>query len=58
MFINGKRNGLYKSYWKNGQLENISTYIDDKLNGECKSYYPNGQLYFSCTYIDSIKIEQ
>ena len=37
--------GEYKSYWSNGQLFEIVSFIDDEENGEYKSYWDNGQLY-------------
>jgi antitoxin component YwqK of YwqJK toxin-antitoxin module len=30
--INGKKEGEYKYYYDNGQLKEISTYIDNKIN--------------------------
>ena len=41
-----------KSYWENGQLFEIYTYIDDKKNGEFKEYYEDGQLSYIGSYID------
>ena len=32
--LNGKKNGEYKSYRENGQLESISSYNNDEINGE------------------------
>ena len=32
--INGKKEGLYKKYYYNGQLEVICNYTDDKINGK------------------------
>jgi antitoxin component YwqK of YwqJK toxin-antitoxin module len=32
--LNGKKNGEYKSYHRNGQLRVIYSYIDGKINGE------------------------
>ena len=34
---NGKKEGIYKSYYSNGQLWYIYNYIDDKINGEYKT---------------------
>ena len=36
--INGKKEGDHKTYWDNGQLACICSYIDDKLNGHYKTY--------------------
>ena len=40
--LNGKINGIYKSYYKNGQLYSEVNYIDNKINGIYKEYYENG----------------
>jgi antitoxin component YwqK of YwqJK toxin-antitoxin module len=50
--VNGKKEGMYKSYYFNGQLWIICNYIDGKINGEYKSYFDNGQLGIICNYID------
>ena len=42
--MNGKREGIYKSYWSNGQLYEEVNYIDGKRNGIYKRYHYNGQL--------------
>jgi len=52
-----KRNGIYKSYYKNEQLCKEVNYIDDKKNGIYKSYHDNGQLDEEVEYIDDIKVE-
>jgi antitoxin component YwqK of YwqJK toxin-antitoxin module len=36
--INGKKEGIYKSYHENGKLEEICNYIDGKKEGEYKYY--------------------
>ena len=51
--INGKKEGIYKEYYNNGQLNVVCNYIDDKLNGEYKIYLCDGQLYEICNYIDN-----
>ena len=43
-YKNGERNGFYREFYKNGQLEKEEYYIDDKLDGEFKSYYIDGSL--------------
>jgi antitoxin component YwqK of YwqJK toxin-antitoxin module len=49
--VNGKIEGVYKSYFENGNIDIICNYINGKLNGEYKSYHSNGQLYIICNYI-------
>jgi antitoxin component YwqK of YwqJK toxin-antitoxin module len=48
----GKKNGIYKSYYYDGQLCEEVNYINDKKNGIYKSYYSNGQLFSEVNYID------
>jgi len=52
----GKREGVYKSYYSNGQTSEKSNYIDGKREGNSKSYYANGNLLGKCNYISG-KIE-
>ena len=49
---NGKKEGIYKSYYVNGQLKKEVNYIDGKMNGICKLYLLNGQLLQEVNYID------
>ena len=41
---NGKKDGSWVSYYKNGQLSFKGTYKDGKEDGPCVSYYENGKL--------------
>ena len=51
-FINtGKKEGIYKSYWYNGQLCIEVNYIDGLRNGIYKLYHFNGQLWEEVNYI-------
>lgn len=38
------KNGFYKSYYKNGQMESEGNYTDGKQHGSWKYYYENSQL--------------
>jgi len=48
-------NGIYKSYYENGQLSSEVNYNNDKMNGIQKSYHYHGQLYKEVNYIDGVK---
>ena len=37
--LNGKKNGIYREYYSNGQIKIEVNYIDDEKNGIKKSYY-------------------
>ncbi len=52
--LNGKKEGEYKRYYKNGQLQLIGTYINGNEEGEEKWFYKNGQLWIICNYINHI----
>ena len=54
--MNGKKEGIYKSYWNNGQLWEEVNYIDGKMNGIYKRYHYNGQLWEEINYIDGKKV--
>ena len=49
---NGKKDGLWKYYNDNGQLEIEETHKDGQIDGPFKSYYDNGQLKEERTYKD------
>ena len=46
----GIKNGEYKTYYDNGNIETVVNYKNDKLNGESKSYYENGQIKGEINY--------
>jgi len=45
-FKDGKRDGVFKRYYKNGQLKSECNWKDGKEHGLCKGYWENGQLKF------------
>ncbi|GAB2769808.1 hypothetical protein GCM10027275_10390 [Rhabdobacter roseus] len=45
MLINGKKNGVWNSYYDNGQFQFVETYINDTLNGPWISYRDNGNIF-------------
>ena len=49
---NGKKEGEYKSYHRNGQLWVIGNYVNGLKEGEFKQYYEIGQLWVICNYIN------
>ena len=54
--INGKKNELWTTHYKNGQLERSENYFNDTLLGQFV-YYPSGQLYIKRTYLKGIEID-
>lgn len=49
-YKNRALDGVFCSYYSNGQIENQSFYINGELNGEVKYFYKNGQLESICNY--------
>ena len=54
--MNGKIEGIYKSYYPYGQLCSEVNYIDGLIQGIFKSYHENGQLEKEVNYIDGKKV--
>jgi len=44
--IDGKRNGMWTSYFPDGTIWSQSTYDLDILQGKTKVYYPNGVMRY------------
>ena len=52
-FVNaGVREGVYRSYYENGQQWEEVNYINGVREGFYKSYYSNGQLWEQVNYIN------
>ena len=47
---NGKKNGEWKSYYKNGQVAKIECYVNDTLNGTCSYFGENGEIKQKVSY--------
>jgi antitoxin component YwqK of YwqJK toxin-antitoxin module len=54
-YLDGKRDGSCRHWYKNGQLMNEGFYKNGKLTGPFMSYYENGQIqnYGSYKYTES-----
>ena len=57
-FLDGKRNGKGKEYYKEGKLKFEGNYLNGEKNGKGKEYYHNGQLAFNGEYINGEKMEK
>jgi uncharacterized protein len=53
LYIDGKKNGLKRTWFKDGQLQLEETYVDNELDGLKKEWYSNGQLHLEETYVDN-----
>ena len=58
-FKNGVREGITRTFYKGGALEQEIPYSGDKKNGEAKWYYPDGKLFRVTPYVnDTINGDQ
>jgi antitoxin component YwqK of YwqJK toxin-antitoxin module len=48
-YKNGKKNGMARSYDKNGALSLELPYVDDKREGQSKRYYEGGKVLYQTT---------
>jgi antitoxin component YwqK of YwqJK toxin-antitoxin module len=55
IFKDGQKDGIYKEWYKNGQLRYERTYKNNKLNGVYRAWYENGQLRYERNYQDGKK---
>ena len=49
-FLNGKREGEWKSYFANDQIQSTGTFGNGVRTGEVKIYHPNGNLMIEGFY--------
>jgi hypothetical protein len=58
-YKNGIREGMTRTFYKGGALEQEIPYSGDKKNGEAKWYYPDGKLFRVTPYVnDTINGDQ
>lgn len=51
-FKNGVREGMTRTFYKGGAIEQEIPYSADKKNGEAKWYYPDGKLFRVTPYVN------
>jgi antitoxin component YwqK of YwqJK toxin-antitoxin module len=56
-YKDGKLDGLWKSYWSNGELYYSCYFKDGKLDGLFESFYDNGQLEYKECYKNGEKVD-
>ncbi len=54
-YINGNKNGTYKSWFPNSQLRIECNFINGRKTGLYKKWFNNGQLKRECYFINDIK---
>jgi antitoxin component YwqK of YwqJK toxin-antitoxin module len=50
-FINNKKHGEFREYYRCGQLAEICTYVNDLREGENIVYHRDGQVFILCNYL-------
>ena len=51
-YLNGKQDGKWISFYKNGNIKSIINWKDGKLNGKAYEYYENGKVLREETYVN------
>ncbi len=46
----GIRNGLFTTFYENGQVKSMVAVINNRLSGLYESFYEDGKLKYRCTY--------
>ncbi len=54
-YINGKKEGISRSYYKDGSIYKEEEYVNDKLNGIFNLYYKSGHIYKKGKYTNGKK---
>jgi antitoxin component YwqK of YwqJK toxin-antitoxin module len=55
VFINGQKEGIWISYFTNGQKQFIRTFENNELNGLSEEYLDNGMLFSRSNYIKGLR---
>lgn len=54
--INGKREGLWRSYYEDGKQWSETTFRNGVKNGRTRTYYENGMMRYSGQYKDDERV--
>jgi antitoxin component YwqK of YwqJK toxin-antitoxin module len=54
-FKEGKKSGKWYTFYPNGSLKNVMTFVEDVMNGEYKYFDSKGKLQISGTYLNGKK---
>jgi antitoxin component YwqK of YwqJK toxin-antitoxin module len=46
------QNGLYQSWYDNGQIQEESTFVNGQIEGLYQRWYENGEKWQECTYVN------
>lgn len=53
---NGKREGLWTSYFENGKVRSTSVYVNGLRNGPNEVYFEDGTLYYKGQFKDNVRV--
>ncbi|MBR9859918.1 hypothetical protein GYB22_04070 [bacterium] len=51
-YQNGKKNGVFKEWYLNGEIKEVSLFKDGELHGRRICYWPNGTKRYHVNYIN------
>ena len=51
-YTNGLKNGVFKEWYPNGNIKEVSLFRDDDFHGRRICYWPNGTKRFHVNYIE------
>ncbi len=52
-YKNGKKNGKYECFYRNGQLRQTTNYVDDLIQGESIAYFESGAVVLHANYVNN-----
>ena len=52
-----KKEGLFKTFYENGNIKSEDNYQNWKLNGVCKSFYENGNIESEYNFLSETSFE-
>jgi len=53
-YVKGKKHGINKKWFRNGDLSFLSTYKEGKKNGHTRTWWSNGNLRSESYYVDGV----
>ena len=51
----GRKQGIWETYWRNGNIEMRGPYKDDLAEGDWEFYYMDGKLHSKGSYVNDEK---
>lgn len=54
-YTNGRKNGVWKTWYENGKLWSETSFKDDVNHGKTMSFHPNGKKYYEGQYTNGAR---